>query len=312
MAQSRVHIVLNPASAGGRTRVRQGAIWSAIVHYLGDAFSSIVTQRPLEATQSVRAAILQGCELIVAVGGDGTIQEVVNGFFSDNHLINPGCRLGILSSGSGCGFAQSLGLPKSLEQQLAVICEGHAEAIDIGRVTYHGVLGENEYRYFVNECQVGIGAEVVKKVQQNHKRFGGRIGFALGTLQTLFSYKDQPMQVVVDGLEVSQELLAGVVIANGAFMGGGMNLTPGAVLNDGRLNVLIIRSASVTKKLQAFARIYSGRHVNALQFEYIDGDSVALRSSENVSVAADGELLGTTPCFVETLPATLKVLRSPS
>ena len=151
----RTHVIINPVSAGGKTGAKQPEILSALDRRIGKGYSLCVTSRPLEAGFSARNAIMDGSKLIIAIGGDGTIQETVNGFYSDGRLINPSCQLGIIDSGTGHGFAQSLDLPAGLDEQLEVIQRGETRSIDIGRATFSGDYGERREHYFVNECQAG-------------------------------------------------------------------------------------------------------------------------------------------------------------
>jgi YegS/Rv2252/BmrU family lipid kinase len=307
MSKTKTHIILNPASGGGKTESRSAEILRLIEHRLGDSLSLHVTQTRLEATGSAAEAIQRGCELIVAIGGDGTIQEVVNGFFVDGHLINPGCELGIINCGTGHGFAQSLGLPQSIESQVELLAYGRTRFVDVGRVRYASGDGSASDRYFVNECQFGIGGAVVERVQGNHKQLGGTFAFGLGALETLFSHKNQWMKVILDEKKMITERMTGVVIANGAYMGGGMNLAPTARLDDGTLKVLIMRDLSIVQRLWNFPRIYSGTHLRSPLFGYHEARSLAISSGESVLVEADGEILGTTPCEIEVIPSGIQV-----
>ncbi|MBF8249332.1 MAG: hypothetical protein HW374_2132 [Bacteroidetes bacterium] len=173
------YVILNPASAGGETAKRQVKIIAEIEQRFGSNYSLFITKRTLEACEAANKAVLNGCELILAVGGDGTLQEVVNGFFANGHLVNPRCHLGFINSGTGQGFAQSVGLPQSWEDQIELIRNSNSRMVDVGRVSFTNASGERSHRYFINECQLGIGGEVVKGVQQGHKLLGGTLAFGL-------------------------------------------------------------------------------------------------------------------------------------
>lgn len=302
------HVILNPASAGGKTGEEQLRVMKALERSLGKNYSLCVTGRPLEATSSTRDAIRNGCELIVAVGGDGTIQEVVNGFFSEGQLLNPCCQLAIICSGTGRGFAQSLGLPTKLDDQFEIVTDGEARSVDVGKVSFHLADGKMGERFFVNECQVGIGGVVVKGVGTNHKRLGGLAGFGLVTLSTALHHRAQTLVVVIDNrLQIERPLL-GVIIANGAYAGGGMCLAPHARVDDGLLDLVMIHDQSLIQRLKNFSRIYSGRHVESPLFNYHQGKRFKISSPEPALLEADGELLGSLPCTVEILPRALKII----
>lgn len=307
MSGKSTHIIVNPVSAGGKTGKRLGEILPGVEKYFGKQYSLSVTQEPLQAWHLASNAVKDGARLVIAVGGDGTLQEVVNGLFLNGHLINPECHLGIVSSGTGKGFAQSIGLPPSLDTQLQLIHNGRCKSVDIARVDYRNGNGDPSHRYFLNECQLGIGGEVVRSVQHNHKRLGGTLAFGLGTLETTFRYRNQSMIVTANRQEAISGLFTGVVIANGAYTGGGMNLAPGARVDDGHLNVLLMHNLSLVQRLKVFPRIYSGSHIRSRLFSYFDASSIAIEAEERVLVEADGELLGTTPCSVTVLPSQLLV-----
>ena len=302
-----VHVIINPVSAGGKTGARQAEILNALERRLGKGYSLCVTSEPLEASFSARKAIIDGSELIITIGGDGTIQETVNGFFSNGNLINPSCQLGIIDSGTGHGFAQSLGLPTELEEQLEVIHSGQTQFIDLGKVIFSEKNGRSKEHFFINECQAGIGGEVVKIVQSKHKKLGGFVAFGAITLLMALRYPNRSMSVVIDETTKITEHFIGVVIGNGNYMAGGMNLIPYARVDDGLFDILLIHEQSISQRLWNFPKIYSGRHLASSKFSYYRGKSVTLSSSESVAFEADGEFLGSLPCSIEVLPSALQV-----
>lgn len=300
-------VIVNPASAGGRTGRKLPELIKLLPRYLGTTYTLCITENPFHACSSTTAVIREGCDLVITIGGDGTIHEAVNGFFSEGRLINPACQLGIISSGTGGGFAQSLGLPRTTEEQLEVIRTGRTRAVDVGRVTFSSGTGKTVQRYFVNECEAGIGGAVVKDVQSRQKKLGGLIAFGWSTLIIGLRYREQHLSVKMDNASEVAEPLIGVVVANGAYMGGGMNLAPRARLDDGLLDVLLIHKQPISRRLWNFSRIYSGRHIRSRDFSYDQARQITISSSEPVLLEADGELLGSLPCTVDLLPAALHV-----
>ncbi len=299
------HIIINPVSAGGRTQKRLDEILDAVKVEFGFDWTLDFTRSPGEATALTQQVLRSGCNLIIAVGGDGTIQEVVNGFFSNDRLVNTKAELAVVSSGTGQGFAQSLGLTGSIAEQVAVAARGKRKLVDVGRIIQRN--GTHSVRYFVNECQLGIGGAVVKTVQHNHKLFGGTIAFGAATFQTVFRHQNQSMSLRLDGGRMVSGRYTGVVIANGAFTGGGMNLAPGAVMDDGRFDIVIMNDLSIPQRLLNLPKIYNGSHVRSRHFECFVTKRLSIESDEEVLIAADGELLGTTPCEVEILQQVLPV-----
>jgi diacylglycerol kinase (ATP) len=311
MPPLRRHVIINPAAAAGETGRRASEILALLDRSLGRDYTLFLTGGPGEATESVRWAVKSGAKLVVAVGGDGTVQEVVNGLFSGGESLSPDCRLGIVSAGTGGGFAESFGLPRDIEAQVKLIARGLDRRIDVGRAVYaNGGDGTRE-RNFVNECQAGIGGEVVRWVEarpKKSKRLGGRLAFGAGTLAAALTYPDRSMCVEIDGRPAGTHRLVAVIAANGCRMAGGMRLAPRARLDDGLLDVLFIHGQSVFERLRNFPKIYSGKHVGLAGFSYFQARSLTLYSEEKVDFEADGELWGTLPCRVQVMPSALRVI----
>ncbi len=305
MNSSRTHIVVNPFSSGGRTARRQDQIVREIIQHLRGTHSICVTTKPLEATESTRSAIQQGAELIVAVGGDGTVHEVVNGFWTKGGLINPECRLGIVSSGTAGDTPRSFGLPRHSDQQIEVACGDSERTVDVGRVSYLDASGNPREELFLNECQQGIAAVVVQRFQAHHKWLGGFLGFGLTAVATAARHREQVMSVEIDGRQMVTDSLLGVVVANGGYAGGGMNFAPRSTVDDGLFDIVLIHKQRIPSRLVNFPRIYFGSHVNLSWISYFQGRHVTVTSSERVPTEADGEFLGYLPCSIEVLPRTL-------
>jgi len=311
MSRTKIDVLLNPASSGGRTGQKRSQILAVLDRYLGRSYSLHLTRRPLEATSLAREAILAGSELVITVGGDGTIQEAVNGFFAGGRPLNPDCRLGVINAGTGHGFVQSLGFPSDIEGQCAQIADGATRPVDIGRAVFSNGNSSPAERYFVNECQAGIGGEVVKKVHAGNKKLGGTLAFGLATLAAAWTYPNRTMTVSVDGAPPITGKFIAVVCANGNSMAGGMHLAPEAKVEDGLLDILFMHEQTRSERLRNFPKIYSGSHLGSPKFNCSRGRSVSLTSEENVALEADGELLGRLPCRIEVLPSALQVRARP-
>ena len=307
MGERWTHVILNPASSAGRTGRRRAEILGAIGRHLGGGSSLFVTRRPGEATSSAREASLRGAGLIIAVGGDGTIQEVVNGLMEAGLTPDRRPRLGVVNAGTGHGFAQSLGLPAGLDGQCAGIARGTVRRIDLGRAAYADGRGRRVERYFVNECQAGIGGRVVEKARAGYKKLGGSLGFGLATLVAALTCPNRSIRFSVDDGPEGEGSFVGIVAANGSAMAGGMRLAPQATVEDGRLDFLFMHGQTVPERLRNFPKIYSGTHLRSPKFSWLRGQSLSLASEEPVSFEADGEPFGYLPCRIEVLPAALEL-----
>lgn len=304
---SQATIIFNPASAAGRTGKLREKILSITRKRLGSEFSFHMTKAPLEAITIARRAVLNGSGLIIAVGGDGTINEVLNGMYENDQAINPECILGVIASGTSGGLTQSLNYPETIEKQVDLIREKSVRTIDLCKVTYTRTHSVTSERYFVNDCQVGIGGTIVKKVQRSHKILGGRIAFGWVTLGEVFRDLPKSMTVTIDRKESEKISLHGITIGNGVYMGGGMKLTPKACLDDGLLDVLFIHGQRLIRRFISFSKIYSGNHITANGFTYLQCKSISIASSVPAYVGTDGEILGILPSEIKILPGILRI-----
>ena len=270
------------------------------------------TTKPLDATLSTRSAISRGSELIVVVGGDGTIHEVVNGFVDGSKFINPSCQLGIVSSGTAQDSARGFGIPATTARQIEAVCGARTHLVDIGRASFVDSDGNAREQFFFNECSQGIAAVVVQRFQAHHKWMGGFLGFGITAVATAARHREQAMSVEIDGKVVVTDPLLGIVVANGAFAGGGMHFAPKSKVDDGLFDVVIIHKQSIPSRLVNFPRIYFGAHVNLSWISYFQGRSIKLTSREHVPVEADGEFLGHLPCDIKILPGSLQLRVHPA
>ena len=304
---SKTHIVINPFSSGGKTARRKSRIIEEISRRSGSTPTVHVTSKPLEATESTRSAIKQGAELVIAVGGDGTVHEVVNGFAEQGLLLNPSCQLGIIGSGTAQDVIRSFGLPTHMDAQISVVCGDTSRAVDIGKVKVIDTQGAVREHFFLNECQQGIAAVVVQRFQSHHKWLGGFLGFGLTAVSTAARHREQVMTVEIDGKTVASDPLLGVVVSNGGYAGGGMNFAPGAVVDDGLFDIILIHKQSIPSRLIGFPRIYFGTHLNLSWVSHFRGRQISVSSDEKVPVESDGEFLGYLPCSLEIVPRALRL-----
>jgi YegS/Rv2252/BmrU family lipid kinase len=299
------HVVINPSSSGGKTARRHERIVQELRKRIKGELTVFTTAKPLDATDSTRTAIMNGAELIVVIGGDGTIHEVINGFVDGGKLINPSCQLGIVSSGTAQDSAKGFGLHRSTALQIEAVCGPRKRFIDIGRATFIDNVGKQNDQLFLNECSQGIAAVVVQRFQAHHKWMGGFLGFGITAVATAARHREQDMTVEIDGNRVVSDRLLGVVVANGAYAGGGMHFAPKSKVDDGLFDVVLIHKQSIPSRLINFPRIYFGTHVNLSWISYFQGRSIKVTSNEAVPIEADGEFLGHVPCAIDVLPSFL-------
>ncbi len=296
--------VVNPASGGGRT----GRDWPGLRSVLATAGVDVeerLTRVRGEATALTREALLAGARRVIAVGGDGTINEVVNGFLDgDGAAVAPGAFLGLLPSGTGGDFRRTAGIPAAAAAAAAVLAGGASRPVDAGRLTLDGA----EPRYFINIADCGIGGDVVARVNRSSKRLGGTATFLWHSLAALLSYRPRAARVEIDG-EVAEGRFQNVVVANGRYFGGGMCVAPGADLGDGLFDVVLFGDLSRARSITQIRRIYAGSHLGRPGITHRRARRVRVVPLEEpaLSFEMEGEEVGPAPATLEIIPGALRL-----
>jgi diacylglycerol kinase (ATP) len=307
MMKNVAHIILNPVAGGGKTKKLKSELVREMERRFGKNYLLTETSGQGNASILARDAAKKGAVLVIAAGGDGTVNEVINGLLQNRKPVNDQCELGILNSGSGSGLAQTLGLPASISDQLDVIFNSAAKPMDVGFVDFKDMLYHSCERLFVSECQVGLGGSVVSQVGMKLKHFGGRIAFGTVALSHLFHYKASEMTMIHDQQQPVSKKLMGITIGNGIYCAGGMTLTPDACTDDGLLDVLQIHEMSLIKRFLNFGKVYSGSHIHSPRFSIRQVKEISIGSEQPVWIETDGELLGKTPCRIGIIPGVIRV-----
>jgi diacylglycerol kinase (ATP) len=303
-----VLVIVNPAAARGRA----GRGWprlAASLRAAGLDFDVALTSCAGEATVLARLAVREGRALVVAAGGDGTLNEVANGFFEAGEPVPTSTRLGLLPFGTGGDFRRTFGIPARPEAAAAVLRGGHSRRIDAGRLTCTGEGGGTLVRHFVNIADAGIGGEVVARVNRGGKLGWGPLTFLLASLLTLVRWHNKPMRVVIDGTAedwVAQQ----VVVANCQYYGGGMRVAPRARPDDGLLDVIVIGDVGMWENLRGLGRIRRGAHLERsnIKLHHVLAHRVEVSSPEPVLLDADGEQPGRLPATFEVQPSALELV----
>jgi diacylglycerol kinase (ATP) len=302
-----IQIVVNPVAGSGKAKLVAQSILQRISSKTGSNIKVTYTKDKNDATLVTREAILNHAGLIVAVGGDGTINEVVNGFFNDGKQIDPLCELGIINCGTGSGYAGTLNIPRQLDKQIELLFRPSYTELDLGYLTCQNRTGNLINRLFVNECQTGIGSKVTSIVGKKFKKMGGTIAFGLAATIQAIMLKAVEMDIAFENDSFQRFPLIGLVVGNGKECAGGMKLTPDARMNDGFFDVLSIHEMSRIKRLMKLPQVYSGTHVMSQGFSVTRCKRLKIMAKSELLVEADGELLGYAPFNVDILPSAIRV-----
>jgi YegS/Rv2252/BmrU family lipid kinase len=303
-----VLVIVNPRSNGGRT----GRGWRTTAAHLeaaGLRFDVAMTSRPGDATYHARRAVREGRPVVVAAVGDGTINEVANGFFEGGEPGAGATGLGVLPMGTGGDFRRTLRIPTDPAAAAAVLEAGRVRRIDVGRVRCALPGGGQAVRHFVNVADAGIGGDVVRRVNQGHRLVNGEVTFLLASVTTLLRWRNKPMRIDVDG-RVRELVAQQVVVANCQYFGGGMRVAPGAAPDDGLLDVIVAGDLGPVENLRGLGRIRRGTHLDEPhpKLSHTQAVRVEISSPEIVLVDVDGEQPGTLPATFEVVPGALRVI----
>lgn len=303
----RTLVIINPHSANGSTGRRWKVIREELHRAIG-AFDERFTERTGHATDLAREGLRAGYERIVAVGGDGTNNEVVNGFFEQGRPLNPQAALGFIPRGTGGDFRKTLGIGKRLDECLPVLQAGRMKPVDVGSATFLDGAGQETHRHFINITSFGIGGLVDALVNRSTKALGGRLSFLLATARALFSYRNRSIRLRVDDAFDERLTINNVAVANGQYFGGGMWVAPKASPDDGYFDVVILGDLSRGEVIRGSRRIYRGTHLEMPKVRWLRGRRVVAESEQEVLIDMDGEQPGRLPITCELLPAALRLI----
>ena len=308
-SEPRTLVIVNPASAGGRTSRRWPALHAALLA-AGVAHDVHHTTAPDDATTATRAALASGYTRVAAVGGDGTLNEVVNGFFSpDGVPLAPDAALAMLPSGTGGDFRRTAGLPTDPGKLASILRDNHTRRIDAGRIVYDDPA--TAPRQFINIADCGVGGEVVARVNRSRNKSGGLRGTAVFmgiALKALMTFGGRPVRVRL-GSESLVANVQNVIIANGRFFGGGMHIAPGADLADGVFDVVMWPAMSRRQVIAVTPAVYRGRHLGRPGVIVRRASEVRVEPLDERPLLFDieGEQIGRAPATLTCVPAAINL-----
>jgi YegS/Rv2252/BmrU family lipid kinase len=295
--------LVNPASGNGST----GRRWPELARRasaLGLEGDTLLSEHPAHLIELARKAVDDGASLVVAVGGDGTLNEVVNG------VAGRDVDLASIALGTGMDFGRTYGIPGKFEDAVRVALDGDVRRIDAGRVNYRTWAGEDAERWFANVSSVGMSGAVAQRANGMSKALGGKVTFFYALTRVFLEWQNTEVTVRVDDGE-RRGRMHDVIVANGVWHGGGMMLAPDADPDDGKFDVVLIGDVSKLDFMTTAPKIYKGKHVHHPKVEVLRSARVEVDAPVQLPIELEGEQVGTTPATFEVVPGALRV-RVPS
>jgi YegS/Rv2252/BmrU family lipid kinase len=269
---------------------------------------TLLSDAPGRVADLTRRAVDGGAELVVIVGGDGTMNEAVNGLLS---VGGEACELALVPCGTGDDFARTFEIPRQLEQALDVAAHGRTRPVDVGRARFRSHDGADAERYFANFAGAGISGAIARRGAVTSRRLGARAAYFWATVVVFARWKSVPMTIEADG-ERREGRMYEVIVANGAYAAGGMRIAPDAAPDDGVFDIVLIGDATKLDFLTTFPKIYRGTHVGHPKVEVLRARTVSVAAQEPLPVVLDGEQPGTTPARFEIVPGALRLRVPPN
>ncbi len=305
----RTRFIVNPESANGATKKRWPAIQELLESTYPFEFETVFTEKPLHETQLAREGVLRGYDRIICVGGDGTLNGVLNGLFHQGRLLRQEVALGVLEIGTGADFAKTLGFPSGTADAVNQLTRVQPQKIDVGEARFLSLEGSQVVRHFINILDFGIGGAVVERVNRTTKRFGGRISFLWAILVALFRYQNKTIRYRLDEGEWNSGVLNNFIVANGRYFGGGLFPAPSAELNDGWFDVVLFGDIGRWEAVMNLPRLRAGTHLSNPHVQITRARRVEAESSEVVFIDMDGDLVGQLPIRISIMPGVLPFLK---
>jgi diacylglycerol kinase (ATP) len=305
----KLRLIVNPKAGNGAARRRVPDISQALER-AGVAHDVAETRRPGDAKRLLEAARQDGVDCVGVVGGDGTLNEVSQGYLDAEGKVRPGPDLALIPAGTGGDFRKTFGLGDGIEEAVRRIVESEPQPLDLGVLELAADDGARIVRAFLNITSFGIGGLTDRIVNETPKWMGGRAAFFVGTLRAMVVYRNAPVVVHVDGEEFHRGRVLNVAIANGRYFGGGMMVAPEADPSDGQFDVVVLGDLGRAGAVGLSGKIYKGSHIGRDQVFSTRGarvEAVATHTGEPVLIDMDGETPGRLPLTARVAPGALRI-----
>jgi YegS/Rv2252/BmrU family lipid kinase len=299
-------VIVNPNAGNGKGGKNWDRI-SALLKQEDLQFRVLVTGRKGHAKTIALEGINSGFRKIITIGGDGTLNEVVNGVFLNNVCPTKDITLALIPVGTGNDWGRMFGIPLDYEKAIKIIAENKLMLHDVGKVIYYDGPEKKE-RYFINIAGLGFESVVVRRTNyQKDRGHSGKLIYLYNLLMSLMSYKNTPAEIIIDGEKRYADIFS-FNVGNGRYCGGGMRQTPNALPDDGFLDATLINGIGKFEIIRNLKILYDG---SILSHPKIDGfrcRNIKVSSDSVIYVEADGESLGHSPAEFSIVPGSISII----
>lgn len=300
------YFILNPAAGHGRA----GRVWAALKDAalrLQPDSQCVITERAGHAGELARALAGAGASRLIAVGGDGTFSEMLEGVMAAPEHLRRGVTLGALPAGSGCDLVRHLRYPADRDGLIELLARGRTRHLDVGRLDYTREDGTPGRRHFINIAAFGLAGDVAHRIKAMGKPLGGTVSYAVASAGAMLTARAKELRLKADGKDISGRYHLGV-LANTSSMGGGMMIAPGTSDDDGLMDLVLVADMSRLALARNFPGLYKGTHLGEPGITLTRLRRLEADSDETVWLNIDGEADGKFPAVFEVLPSAVKVL----
>ena len=303
------YLIIANLHAGGNTGEKDWPIIEAGLIEEGFKYKTVFTNRRGHAIEIAKNLITKGYRNIIGVGGDGTLNEIVNGVFLQTNVPYNQITIGMIPIGTGNDWCRTFNIPNDYNEAIAVIKNNKKVFQDIAKISFCSE-GEESDRYFVNVAGMGFDAVVLRKSNEDKEKRRGKVSslvYYKNILSTLFTHKSLPCKISIDNKSFEVDVFslnAGLC----KYSGGGMMQVPNAVFNDGMLDVTIINRIKKFKVIRNIKKLYDGSFINLKEVQTHKTKCLHVESKHNLLLEADGEFLGNAPAKFSIVPSALNII----
>ena len=290
---------------------KAGSLISGIQKAFSDGFEMTFqfTNEAGHARELAFAAVTNGVTHIISVGGDGSLNEVVNGVMDAGKVtMTDTIRVGVLTYGTGNDFAKTVKAGKDLERLKYLINQDNYRNIDLGFVEFNDTRGQRATQYFINITDVGMGGVVVEKIANSSKFLGANLTYQKAIISTLLTYKNQSLKIKIDDHYFEAKVM-NLIIANGKYFGSGLGIAPDADPSDGKLSVVVLGDFSIIDYLKNLGQVGKCEKILHPELKYMHAHHVFVEHVDKPQpIDMDGEFIGYSPMKISIVPGCIKFI----